>query len=613
MTTMAPITRSRFSKSDASQVTAEHTRTPSRSSTRRRGLAAFASATPLSMSVAATLHLGALVTACSPPPPEADAPAVADTPPLEVDPNVNSIAHALASSLASDTLRARLYRAFQESNLPEHRLNLNDYLAIDQMLSSRMQQHVPDSSVMAEIDGLQLWIPGALDRQRWTPDDNAIIVPIDIAALNSPDVIAAPMMGFRIGGDTVSVRSYTWIPETLVALMPADSITISEYDPSSLRVSLGTDVVPTIVGTISTPVDETRLLRQRGLRLDQGELSLPTDLFRPDQLLVPDESRLQDLLNVPDLVVVPSETFAPLDDSDDWIDEMVGEWVTQEGGVVGYDLGTSFAECYDSRNANDYHELDRDGDSLDDDCEYQIASEFAPVLMFDREESGSERETYWAVRTMESLEASVAVFYALGYYQDTGDVRPHNGDSEFIVLYVKNFGGARWAVWGVVMSAHYGQKLPPGADNSKGTFSPEWADTVGGRPVVWVSRGKHANYKSRQECNGGLYNWLQGIGHRTGLRDAEAVDICGDNPIRDSVYVQVDANIGGNGMVLVNCTWSQVGNGRSGMECLWDKDRVFRGWAGGDDGVTPYGRLLDAFGFAPYGTRSTTLSPAQVP
>ncbi len=524
-----------------------------------------------STSLFLNMLLAVIAGACSPD--YSSAPTFAGTTPLEVDPDLHSIARALAFSLESDTLRARLFRAFQTSNLPERQITLEKYLAVDQMLSDRLQQNAP-SSTLAEFGNLQLSIPGALDRQYWTGDDRAIIIAVDLSVLNDPDVTTSSIPGFRIGGDSVRVASFTWIPETLIVLMPADSATALEYDANPIGTILEQVMMPTVEATISTRFEESELLREKGYRLDQNQLLLPPEFIVTDALPEPDVDRL-----------LSEEQPRVVDEND--------EFMIRGSSAVGYELAQieSFDECDLSLRGSRSAGVDVDGDDLLDECEFLVASRFAPVLMFDEHEDAPERETYWAVKRSDLVDQGLSIFYALGYYQDTGQ-HAHNGDSEFIVMDVGYIDDSRWAVRAVVMSAHHGTKFPPGADRTIGTFSPQWADTVGGQPMVWVSRGKHANYKSRDHCNGGFYNWVLSVFR-------ERLDICGDNPRREVVVVRRDGHLGGGGMVLVNCTWSQIGPRLPGMECLWDKHRLFRGWHGGDKGVTPYGQLLETAGFTP--------------
>lgn len=93
--------------------------------------------------------------------------------------------------------------------------------------------------------------------------------------------------------------------------------------------------------------------------------------------------------------------------------------------------------------------IDSDSDGLDDECEYQIASKFAPRLIFEANDYARGRETYWASHrkyacggwyTTDGLHAYcsgyiwvIRVAYLLGYYSDGGP-QAHKGDSEFLIL-----------------------------------------------------------------------------------------------------------------------------------------------------------------------------------
>ena len=244
-------------------------------------------------------------------------------------------------------------------------------------------------------------------------------------------------------------------------------------------------------------------------------------------------------------------------------------------------IGATFHDCL----TNDGPASDLDYDGLADDCESDVADAFGPVLVVhpdEYEDSTLTRETYWAARPIGN--GSIKIFYALGYHKDPGrhGFTDHSGDSEFIVLTVRNAQRGFWIVDTVTMSAHWGESL---IDRSMTVTSFRHRS---GRPEIWVSLGKHANYVNVYECNNAL------LGHER----------CASSDVTtESVEVMPIANIGGQGMPLVNCTWSR--RGAKGIECLWTL-RDFGGWQDPRKAVTPYGKILDLFGFTPLPNRLGT-------
>jgi len=259
--------------------------------------------------------------------------------------------------------------------------------------------------------------------------------------------------------------------------------------------------------------------------------------------------------------------------------------------------GWSDSTCWPSLQ-NDSNDVDRD--NVVDDCEYAIANVFRPVLAFHPEEQleDTSRETYWAVRR--GAGRSLLVLYALAYHWDRGDrynlgktwklklLNGHEGDSEVIVVAVRPGEGDRWRADSVALSAH-----SSGASQFLPADSLSWHNArEGGRPIVWVSIGKHANYQSTLVCN-------------ESERDGSCVN---DPRVRQDVEVLRGANLGSRAVPLVNCVGSRSPEANPGMECFWEHrlNFGFRGWqrdssAPYDSSVvrptTPYGVILQQYEF----------------
>ena len=208
------------------------------------------------------------------------------------------------------------------------------------------------------------------------------------------------------------------------------------------------------------------------------------------------------------------------------------------------------------------------------------------------------RETYWGVRAKEGLNPfkELKVFFLLGYYDDAGQVNApwpfnagHKGDSEFIEIHVSfdttfTHGGTqgRWLLTGATYSAHYNTS----ADRTTFYHFSNLEYITGSRdyPVVWVAKGKHANYSTRSLCSAsGPFRW----------------DDCSSNTAGSRVSVEANRNIGSSGRPLTDCVLSvEQPSLYHGEECLWT-DSAFRGWYTDDvtDGVLGYGPILQDYGW----------------
>ena len=235
-------------------------------------------------------------------------------------------------------------------------------------------------------------------------------------------------------------------------------------------------------------------------------------------------------------------------------------------------------------------DIDADRDLVLDECEFDVAHAFRPVLVFHPEEDAESRETYWAVKPLGAY--SLKIFYALAYHHDTGyaaGATAHAGDSEVIAISVTSRAGG-WTADSVTISAHSNNK-------SIAVDSLTWyEDRDRGRPIMWVARGKHANYESSVACE------------NHNLDSCEAASRLEESRRWDDVEVWRGANLGSSDVPLVNCVWSR--EGYPGVECFWD-DRIdygFRGWQRDSELqpsvyrlTTPYGVILDQYGFGAEG------------
>lgn len=181
----------------------------------------------------------------------------------------------------------------------------------------------------------------------------------------------------------------------------------------------------------------------------------------------------------------------------------------------GVDAGRSWGDCT-VRPSND-----RDNDGFDDGCEAALAFAFRPRLLLSSADEAPARRSYWAAMPTPPLPggaprpSAVRIFYALAYLRDPGvpdidscaggAVLRHNGDPEFVALDVEWAGGTQWRLVRGFLSAHY-RSLAGGVISltdasgwfAYGQFSFLAEDR--GRPNLYVSRNKHANYASLALC-----------------------------------------------------------------------------------------------------------------
>lgn len=248
---------------------------------------------------------------------------------------------------------------------------------------------------------------------------------------------------------------------------------------------------------------------------------------------------------------------------------------------VGSDCGPQFGGITTTVSS-----LDADGDYLKDHCEWALASAFQPLLRFSLQESHSGREPYWIVERI-GYEGSLSIMYMLSYYYD-GPLFTHQGDSEFIRLKLNASGGG-WAISWAFLSAHWGAG-----------FGQDWSQHVAGgnlsyemgRPVVFVSKNHHANYRSYTRCNDHYFEGCTPL--------ASAAVLVGTDGTRDvgSRMFPYDLDVGMSG--VNTCTRSKASPGvapRPGIECFFSTHwSTFAGWSG-STGTTHYLTVLTAMGY----------------
>jgi hypothetical protein len=239
---------------------------------------------------------------------------------------------------------------------------------------------------------------------------------------------------------------------------------------------------------------------------------------------------------------------------------------------------------------------DQDHDGISDECEFALAKRFAPLLTFTR---GTCNLTLPVPRPaggylfgVQRVNSRIRIAYLPAYVDDCGwegfkcrlptvDCRPHAGDSEFIVVELAPTGSGTVTVSGVFLSAHcFGRSRDDCRwyrDDDLKAF--EWQN---GAPVIWVGKGRHANYPSKRACDRGHH----------------FLDTCDEAMVRSQFPVFRSRNIGSKQRPAFEggcVTAEQVGlttTDANAVECIWDPQARFKGWQSGVAGVTGYFRYL---------------------
>jgi hypothetical protein len=274
-------------------------------------------------------------------------------------------------------------------------------------------------------------------------------------------------------------------------------------------------------------------------------------------------------------------------------------------------LFTTWSEemCVEVTPGTAWQDLDEDG--VHDYCENATAAAFAPTLIVASQDCNWDQglgrmggEYFWAVQAKTRTDPAtqmpytvLRVAYLPAYYWDCGNASsfppaqivapPHSGDSEFILLDARyDTASHHWRTVAVFLSAHCGT----GSDDNCKWYGPssidEWVDgRLLGAPYVWVSRGKHANYVTEDQCD-------------------RLFEDCELDTLMPFPVGNVLANIGSRLHPMRDCapplSNSTMVN-HSLTECMWSHNNIwdpplgrFNGWQSAivGDPPGPYGRWL---------------------
>ena len=252
----------------------------------------------------------------------------------------------------------------------------------------------------------------------------------------------------------------------------------------------------------------------------------------------------------------------------------------------GLDLGINWDGCTQDYHAGESWDpaTDADMDFISDNCEYLLASAFAPWMSYSSDDYDMTNEPVW-IAQWECLACvpvypRVRIMYALAYHRD----KDHVGDSEFIILHI-HYDQGHWYLDSATLSGHF---LVPIFDQTRtyGYDALSYRSTYRGAPRIYPSSGKHANYESASHCN----------------------DVVGDHCTSPGnwgqVVTQQDRNLGEYNasypwLMFHNCmnSWNQ--SLWPGYECFWKgpttMPMTFGGWLGGSS--TSYQTIFEYWGF----------------
>lgn len=449
------------------------------------------------------------------------------------------VARGLAVALTSPGMRRQLLEDMRDSPFQYHALHLGTYLqgTRGQVLARAAAKSVNlRDDELAQLllaanagKGFELVMPRYGDRRKWLGDDPLVVFGTTSTAAQVMAFNGASY-GFDQHGATAQVDLKGMTTEAYVAIRPATQD--FGQNPEDVRA-----LAPKKRGTSIGEPDENHSATQPG---------------GASRLIACDTSV--------DPACGGGGGGAPADP---------GYLILPSG--MGYDQCNTF----------------RLGNAIDETCRKELAVAFQPRLVFNSDEPCPWREPAWTVRWTGVSGDEIAIFYALSYYNDCGfrsaGGQGHNGDSEFIIVRVhpKAVERNHWYLSNVTLSAHYGFYIdnswtgdPPAIEFRPG----EWLT----RPIVYISWGKHGNYRDTGTCGRGA-GYLDDCGRPYGYAD---VGYVGVNDMGTRAY-PTPAFAG----------WKGNQAGRPGLEAYWFP-AVFNGWANDySSSATAYSQLLGDFGF----------------
>lgn len=500
------------------------------------------------------------------------------------DAAIDSLAFALSVGLSNREIRQRVREDLRDSPFEHHRIHFRSYFnsSRGELLRTKLKTSSESSSrnvalLLERLPELELVIPKSLDRVEWQGGEDLRVWGIARSIADQIREVGLPQRGYRPGGVPITFVPDAYSTQKLIVLRPVSVL----FPPDAEQVR-GASPIHTRT-SVSTFAEERRAQRKLGKAARRSNFAGPRGALGLSPRFV--------------LGSCSPEGGDPYccPDTADYCEQppSSGPWPVANGGTtLSPEKGQYY--CYGVTPAIQPGE-DIDADGIRDDCEFEIAAAFAPLLNLSVDDQGRGHSPYWSVTKNPDRPWNVLIMYALSYYEDPGDfmwgVYWHHGDSEFIILEVQNSTTSIWGVVGATLSAHW---QDGGFDATASYYYDDLEFPGVSYPRIWSSINKHANYRSREVCGwgpGGIAFWDSCEGDYQGFR----------------VSVQPDRNLGnyfnrppGNRdatNIRRDCTTSLV-PGRTGTECFWTDTLHFSGWnPEKEPSATPYAKILKFYGF----------------
>ena len=494
--------------------------------------------------------------------------------------DTDALAKGLALALGDDATRLRVRDDLRDSPYRAHALHLASYLrgangsGVAAKAAAGLGIKVDKFLRMAEsTPNLELVMPRPLDRTTWEGGAEIDVTATTVTLKERKEAKRISERGYDVRGNAKAVVTLSYSPGPYMIVRPAELA--FPTDPEAVRAGAPRQDR----NTVTTPAEERALMAQRGRERaarENAAIAAGGPTVRMIMLPPPDDG---------------GGGGSPPPPS-------VG------GGGATLSSAMTRSYCYGlAVPLNSYS--DRDFDLVRDDCEAALAQRLAPLLNIGNWDHVPLRQPYWSLSRHPLHPDNLQIIYALAYLADGGylwGIGAHSGDSEFIILEVKNTSGSNWGIIEATLSAHFGAEEGVAPQDQSGADSYYWDDLdypQGPFPRIWSSLDKHANYRNRAACEGA---------------GASYSDSCGGDYIGTQIYAPASRNLGNfyhstvwNHMTstqLLDCThWEGASflysAYRTGEECLWrtSNDR-FSGWnPAKPDLVTPYWRIFKIFGF----------------
>ena len=477
------------------------------------------------------------------------------------------LARGLALALRSASLRQQILADLRDSPFERHTIELASYLqgargaALLDAAAQALQMGRADLAQLVASSGSKLAfvMPRSGDRLRWSGEEN-------VAVMGIAEDVATYVQKAQARGQTVGQGYNTRGEVTPVELLRPDSLRLflvsvsaADFggDPEGLRAA-----APSKGGrTIGEP-DE----RGRPPTVPVTSQRSPTGTASAGQVLVP---------NGPSLVVDPCPGYTNPAYCD-----------TGGGGGGSTTIGSGFLMLPSGQNWNQCVNAPGTAEPVNATCRAELAWAFRPRLILNSDEPCPWRQPMWSVKKDQPW-GEIHIFYALSYLRDCGNrsqtfPNPHFGDSEFIILRISPVSSTlsyRWRLVGVFLSAHFGTVTD--ASWSGGAEVLEYAPyEYLTRPKIYVSWGKHGNYRDVGSCGrGGGY-----------------LDDCGRHTVDgEEIGIQSGSSSDlGNSLFRVRDCIANASVSSSYFECYWTSTsrNDFSGWTNLTPSATAYQQFL---------------------